>query len=46
MEEARALEDEEYITLLDQQGVPEREDRGVVTQDTDRLMNMTFPHGS
>jgi len=46
MVEARALEDEENITLLDQRGVPEHEDRGVVTQDTDRLMNMTFLHGS
>ena len=42
----RSLEDKEDVLLLYQQGVPEREDRGVVTQDSDRLMNITFPHRS
>ena len=42
----RLLEDKEDMLLLYQQRVPERENRGVVTQDSDRLMNITFPHRS
>jgi len=46
MEEAWTLEDEEDVLLFNQQGVPKGEDRGVITQDTDRLMNIALPHGS
>jgi len=46
MIKAWALENEEHVVLFNQRRVPEREDCGVVTQDTDRLMNVAFPHGS
>jgi len=41
-----ALENEEHVTLFNQWGVPECKDRGVITQDTDCLMNVAFPYRS
>jgi len=42
----RPLEDKENMSLLYQQRVSERENCGVITQDSDRLMNITLPHRS
>jgi len=42
----RPLGDKEHVLLFHQHGIPECENRGVVTQDSDRLMNITLPHRS
>jgi len=46
MVEARALEDEKYTVLLNQQGVPDHKNCGIKPQDADRLMDVVLLHRS